>query len=97
MGALGLPIAGLGLAAHTASYSANDTIDVKVQRSTGTGTFSKTVQVALDSVPAGALHAEGGTGGIVIDNVATGGGSQVYFSTRTSPGIAVQSTQAELN
>jgi hypothetical protein len=44
-----------------------------------------------------ALAAPGGTGGIIVDNTATGGGSQVYFSTRTSPGIAVQATQAGLN
>ena len=46
---------------------------------------------------AAALNATGGTGGIIIDNTATGGGSQVYYSTRTSPGIAVQASQAGLN
>ena len=46
---------------------------------------------------AAALNANGGTGGIIIDNTMTGGGSQVYFSTRTSPGIAVQASQAGLN
>jgi hypothetical protein len=43
-----------------------------------------------------AIHAQGGTGGIIVDNTLTGGGSQVYYSTRTSPGIAVQASQAGL-
>jgi hypothetical protein len=44
-----------------------------------------------------ALNATGGTGGIIIDNTATGGGSQIYYSTRTAPGFAVQASQAGLN
>ena len=44
-----------------------------------------------------AINATGGTGGIIIDNTVTGGGSQVYYSTRTSPGNAVQASQAGLN
>jgi hypothetical protein len=44
------------------------------------------------------LAAPGGTGGIIIDNTsATVGASQVYYSTVTSPGIAVQASQAALN
>lgn len=82
---------------HTASYVAGDTIDVQVQRTVGTGTLTnRTVRVQLESGAIGALNAAGGTGGIVIDNTATGGGSQVYYSTRTSPGIAVQATQTGL-
>ena len=51
-----------------------------------------------------ALNATGGTGGIIIDNTVTGGGSQVYYSTRGGPlnnpiipGNAVQASQAGLN
>jgi hypothetical protein len=44
------------------------------------------------------LGAPGGAGGIIIDNVsATTGASQIYFSTLTSPGNAVQASQAGLN
>jgi hypothetical protein len=44
------------------------------------------------------IAAAGGTGGIIIDNISsTTGASQVYFSTITSPGNAVQASQALLN
>lgn len=44
------------------------------------------------------LAAPGGTSGIVIDNIsATSGASQIYYSTMTSPGGAIQASQAALN
>ncbi len=44
------------------------------------------------------LPAPGGTSGIIIDNIsATAGASQVYYSTLTSPGNAIQASQAGLN
>jgi hypothetical protein len=44
------------------------------------------------------LAATGGTSGIVIDNVSgTSGSSQIYYSTLTSPGGAIQASQAALN
>jgi hypothetical protein len=44
------------------------------------------------------LAAPGGTSGIVIDNVSSVvGASQVYYMTRTSPGNAIQASQAGLN
>ncbi len=47
--------------------------------------------------PSAALAAAGGTGGIIIDNISsTGGASQVYYSTLTSPGNAIQASQAAL-
>lgn len=43
------------------------------------------------------IQATGGTGGIVIDNISsTTGASQIYYSTLTSPGNAVQASQAAL-
>jgi hypothetical protein len=43
------------------------------------------------------LPAPGGTSGIVIDNISsTPGASQIYYSTLTSPGNAVQASQAAL-
>ncbi len=43
------------------------------------------------------LAAPGGTSGIVIDNISTTlGASQIYYSTLTSPGNAVQASQAAL-
>jgi len=42
------------------------------------------------------LAAPGGTSGIVIDNSMGSGGSQVYYSTITSPGLAVQASQKAL-
>jgi hypothetical protein len=47
--------------------------------------------------PSAALAAPGGTGAIIIDNISsTGGSSQVYYSTLTSPGNAIQASQAAL-
>jgi len=47
---------------------------------------------------AAGLAAAGGTGGIIIDNISSStGASQVYYSTLTSPGVAVQASQAGLN
>jgi hypothetical protein len=44
------------------------------------------------------LPAPGGTGGIVVDNISpTPGASQIYYSTLTSPGNAIQASQAGLN
>lgn len=44
------------------------------------------------------LPAPGGTSGIVIDNTSsTTGASQIYYSTLSSPGNAVQASQAGLN
>jgi hypothetical protein len=78
------------------SYAAGDTIDVSVVRTAGANTLTNTVRVQLGTAATAALNANGGTGGIIIDNTATGGGSQVYYATRTSPGIAVQASQAGL-
>jgi len=97
-------LAGVGTcsdATNSASFSAGDTIDVSVQRTLGTGTINnRTFRVQLGfnasaSLAAG-LSARGGTGGIIIDNTLPGGGSQIYYSTRTSPGNAVQASQAAL-
>lgn len=41
--------------------------------------------------------AAGGTSGIIVDNVSTStGASQIYYSTLTSPGNAIQASQAAL-
>ncbi len=43
------------------------------------------------------LAALGGTSGIIIDNISsTTGASQIYYSTLTSPGNAIQASQAAL-
>ena len=88
-------------ATHTASFGSGDAIDVLVVRSGGSGTLTTTFRVRLDPWPASTasagLAAPGGAGGIIIDNSLNGGGSQVYYSTRTSPGLAVQASQAGLN
>jgi hypothetical protein len=43
------------------------------------------------------LAASGGTGGIIVDNVSSlAGTSQIYYATRSSPGNAVQASQAGL-
>jgi len=48
------------------------------------------------SVTAG-LAAPGGTSGVIVDNVSsTSGASQVYYSTLSSPGNAIQASQAAL-
>ncbi len=48
--------------------------------------------------PNAGLSAPGGTGGIIVDNISatTGGASQVYYSTLSSPGNAIQASQAGL-
>lgn len=88
-------------ATHTASFVAGDTIDVRVSRSGGSGSLTTTFRVQIDpfalTTATAGLPAPGGTGGIIVDNSLTGGGSQIYYSTRTSPGIAVQASQAGLN
>lgn len=85
--------------ANEATYAAGDTIDVQVVR-TGTQNLTSTFRVQLGWTTGAAayagLAAPGGTGGIVIDNTASGGGSQIYDSTLTSPGNAVQASQAGL-
>jgi hypothetical protein len=44
------------------------------------------------------LPAPGGTSGIVVDNVSSAtGASQIYYSTLSNPGNAVQASQAGLN
>ena len=61
----------------------------------------------ITSIPAGSwtstlaasagLAAPGGTGGLIFDNISTSAGaSQVYYSTLTSPGNAIQASQAAL-
>ena len=50
------------------------------------------------AVAAAGLPAAGGASGMVIDNIsAVAGASQIYYSTLTSPGNAVQASQAGLN
>jgi PQQ-like domain len=49
------------------------------------------------AVAAAGIAAPGGAGGIIIDNIsATTGASQIYYSTITSPGNAIQASQAGL-
>jgi hypothetical protein len=88
---------------HTPIYVAGDTIDVQVSRAGGSGSLTTSFRVQLDpfvSITATAgLAAPGGAGGIVVDNSLGGGGSQIYYSTRTSPspGTTVQASQASRN
>lgn len=88
---------------NTATYAAGDTMDVQVQRTSGGGNLTnrtfrfQTTGLNSASSASAALNAKGGTGGIIIDNTASSGGSQIYYSTRTSPGNAVQASQAGLN
>ena len=82
------------------TYAAGDTMDVMVQRTAGTGSLTATFGVNVDpwigSTATAGLVAAGGTGGIIIDNHQAGGGSQIYYSTLTSPGNAVQASQVGL-
>jgi hypothetical protein len=83
---------------------AGDTINLLVQRTAGTGSVDTTYGVELRATTAGgfpwgpstfataALNASGGTGGIIIDNALGGGGSQIYYATR-SQGNAIQASQ----
>ncbi len=82
-----------------------DLIDVRVQRTAGAGSLTTTFNVQLARGPSlehvdcsrrAGIAAPGGTSGIIVDNTVSGGGSQIYYSTRTSPGIAVQASQAAL-
>jgi hypothetical protein len=84
--------------ATSISYAANDTISVRVQRTAGTLSVATTFRVQLAAGAAGAgLAAAGGTGGIIIDNISSAtGASQIYYSTLTSPGNAIQASQAGL-
>lgn len=88
---------------HTASLAAGALVDVRVARSGSNTSLTATFRVQLAAMggavpaPAAGLAAPGGTGGIVVDNTAGGGGSQIYYSTITSPGNAVQASQAGLN
>lgn len=48
-------------------------------------------------VPNAGLTATGGASGMIIDNISsTTGASQIYYSTLTSPGNAIQASQAAL-
>jgi hypothetical protein len=52
---------------------------------------------AWGSAATAGLAATGGTSGIIVDNISsTPGASQIYYSTLTSPGNAVQASQAAL-
>jgi hypothetical protein len=83
---------------HSISNVAGEKIVLQVQRTAGTGTLNnRTIRVQLGSAAAAALNAPGGTGGIIIDNTVSGGGSQIYYTTRDNPGVAVQASQAGLN
>jgi hypothetical protein len=92
--------------AHAVVIEEGEQIDVQVVRTGATDlTATFRVQLTADVNPpwnsakstSAAINATGGTGGIIIDNTVSGGGSQVYYSTRTSPGNAVQASQAGLN
>jgi hypothetical protein len=85
---------------HTASLAAGALVDVQVAGSGSlTARFRVQLQAAGGSAPAASasLAAPGGTSGIVVDNTAGSGGSQIYYSTLISPGNAVQASQAGLN
>ena len=85
-------------ATHSILNVAGEEIVLQVQRTAGTGTLTnRTIRVQLGSAAAAAIDAPGGTGGIIIDNTVSGGGSQIYYSTRDNPGLAVQASQAGLN
>jgi hypothetical protein len=85
---------------HPVTLAAGALVDVQVQRTAGTGTLTNTtfrVRLAAGPNATAGLPAPGGTGGIVVDNTAGNGGSQIYYSTITRPGNAVQASQAGLN
>jgi hypothetical protein len=87
------------------AVAAGDLFDVLIVRSgAAPANLETTFGVQLSGIGLGwsstilataALNATGGTGGIIIDNSLGGGGSQIYFATRTS-GNAVQATQKAL-
>ena len=94
---------------HKVGFITGNLIDVLVTRTGSNTTATFHVELTADVTwndatnASAALHARGGTGGIIIDNTLTGGGSQVAtYSTRGtgSPdtfGLAVQASQAGLN
>jgi len=93
---------------HAVGTLPGNFIDVLVTRTATGSDTTATFRVELtadvtwneQTAASAAINATGGTGGIIIDNTVTGGGSQVYYSTRpagTVPGIAVQASQAGLN
>ena len=50
------------------------------------------------AVAGAGLAAAGGTSGIIVDNISSAtGASQIYYSTLTNPGNAIQASQAALN
>jgi hypothetical protein len=77
-------------------------VDVRVARTAGATNLTATFRVQLEAAgtpPAASvgLAAPGGTGGIIVDNISsTTGASQIYYSTLTSPGDAIQASQAGL-
>ena len=83
-------VCGTGLATDACLYM----FDLSDLNGTAVGTSA-----AWDtsSVPFAGLPVAGGTGAIVIDNVSNvTGASQVYFSSLTNPGSAIQVSQAAL-
>jgi len=84
------------------TLATNDLIAVRIAGGGGSGELTTDYSVQLLRpfgpliVPNAALNATGGTGGIVIDNVLAGGGSQIYYATRASPGNAIQASQKAL-
>jgi len=90
--------------AHSIANVAGEKVVLQVQRTAGDGDLTNVdIRVQLGSAAAAAIDAPGGTGGIIIDNTVSGGGSQIYYSTRgtgaagTPKGVAVQASQAGLN
>lgn len=90
-------------ASGSISYAIGDTISVRLNRSSTGTSNAMTFRVQLTGsgsnlvTPAAGISAAGGTGGIVVDNVSSAAGaSQVYFSTRSRPGRAIQASQAGL-
>lgn len=85
-------------------YAVGNTIDVRVVNTAASAT-SNSMRVRVQLTGSGSsttqafagLPATGGTSGIVVDNISSqAGASQVYFSTLTRPGRAVQASQAGL-
>jgi len=90
---------------HSVTFAPGDAIAVRISKA-GLGTLTTTFNVQLGWAPAinaaaGLLAptpagANSSTGGIVVDNAMSGGGSQIYYATVRVPGIAVQASQAGL-
>ena len=91
--------------ADQVTLTAGALVDVRVERTRGNNSLTGiTFRVQLEAVagvpaPAASLDAPGGTSGIVVDNTAGNGGSQIYYSTigTGTVGNAVQASQAGLN